>query len=97
MDTLIDNRQFPQEMQQDPEFKEDKKSTPWLLILLVVIAVGIIVFLLCNIFVKKNDVKFRTEGRTYKEKIETINRFNASTPEMTIEERQKRVDIFFNK
>ena len=97
MDTLIDNRNFPPEMQQAPEFQKEKKSTPWLLILLIVFAVGIIIFLICNIFLsrQRNMLESKTQGRTLEEKVETVNNFK-KIPTMTKEQRDDAMYSFFN-
>jgi uncharacterized protein YpmS len=98
MDTLIDNRNFPPEMQQTPEFKKEGKTTPWLLILLVIFAVGIIVFLVCNIFFnnQKDIINKTTKSSNLEKKVETVNSFNKTIPSMTKEQRDDAMYSFFN-
>ena len=93
MDTLIDNRQFPQEMQQT-QTPRKRKSTPWVLIVLVLIAVVIIAFLVYTIFFKGQVVQ-KQQKELLKERVEKVQRFTQSAPLVSPQERQKRVDTFF--
>ena len=95
MDTLIDNRQFPPEMQQiSPMLPKEKKSTPWVLILLILIAMGIIAFLVYTIFFRDH-ITQKQQKELLKERVEKVQHFTQSAPLVSPQERQKRVDTFF--
>lgn len=96
METLIDNRIFPQEMQEKPTEKPTtpKKSgtgTNILIIILLVVILGLIYYIL--IYKNRTPVP---EPLSYPEEqalvVETLEESNV---EMTPEERQQRINAFF--
>ncbi len=97
MDTLIDNRNFPIEMQDSPE-PVDGKSTPWLLILLVVVALGILAYLAYMLFSPKEAKEELVVPNTIpvEQKVKVVENFKASKATLTAEERQKKINTFFN-
>jgi len=95
MDTLIDNRNFPPEMQEQAE-KQVVKKTPWLALLLILVALVVVIFLVYTLFIKKpapleEPVPLTTEELTTNLEVMQIN-----TPIITPEERNRQVDVFFN-
>lgn len=96
MDTLIDNRDFPIEMQDNPD-PVDKKSTPWLLIFLVVVALGILVYFAYFLFSKKEPKPTQiVETSSIEQQVKIVNTFNETSATLTAEDRQKRINTFFN-
>lgn len=97
MDTLIDNRTFPIEMQQQSKPKQ-KKSTPWMLIVLVLIALGILIFLAYRIFNKTSIVKQTTlekQTSSLKEQRSVVGNFETLNPRLTATDRREKVQVFF--
>lgn len=92
MDTLIDNRNFPIEMQEQPE-KEETNTTAWWLIVLVIFAVVAIAFLTYRLFSKPTTI---IEKSTYERQVLNIQNIQKDTPQITQEERDRRVAVFFN-
>ena len=96
MDTLIDNRNFPPEMQEQVEKKEPKK-TSWLPILLILIGISILIFLVYTLFIKKPEPLEEPTSlpiEVVKDEIQAMH--TQYTPEITLEERNRKVDVFFN-
>lgn len=95
MDTLIDNRNFPPEMQEQVEKKEPKK-TSWLPILLILIGISIIIFLIYTLFIKKPEPLEEPVPLTKEELTTNLKEIHINTPVITLEERNRKVDVFFN-
>ena len=97
MDTLIDNRTFPVEMQEHTP-PEHKKSTPWMLIVLIFIALGVLVFLAYRIFYKREVLKkTATDQKTsLKERRIVVENFESFNPQLTENARKQKVQVFFS-
>ncbi len=95
MDTLIDKREFPKEMQEQYKKPEKKAHQSVFLIVLTIIAIGVIVFLVYRIFIKKNIIEEK-ESYTVKEQVDVINNFNKTNPKLTEQKRQEKINVFFN-
>ncbi len=97
MDTLIDNRNFPPEMQEQ-KLPSQENKTPWMLIILVIIAVGLIVFLLCRIFAKKDARQQEIQQKSVvEEQVQQVNIFERKAPKITEKERNERIRTFFGQ
>ena len=95
MDTLIDNRTFPVEMQEHTQSKH-KKSTPWMLIVLILIALGVLVFLAHRIFQKREVLKQAEEQKaTLEQQRSVVDNFEAFNPQLTTPNRREKVQVFF--
>lgn len=96
METLIDNRIFPQEMQEKPKEQKTKPKKSGLgsnilIALLLLVILGLVYYIL----VYKNQEP-APEPLTYDQEqtlvVETLEKSNV---EMTPEERQRRINAFF--
>jgi cytoskeletal protein RodZ len=96
METLIDNRIFPQEMQEKPKSKDEKPqkknmSSNILISLLLIVILGLVYYIL----IYKNRTP-KTIPLTYPQEqalvVETLERTNV---QMSPEERQQRINAFF--
>lgn len=102
MDTLIDNRNFPPEMQQQPEEPKSKKRT-FPRVWIFVGALLLILFLLYgfNILRFSKSTPLASDPTapvplTVKEQKQNLQVIKEKTPIITNEERNRKVEAFFN-
>ena len=94
MDTLIDNRNFPQEMHEQPTSPDGKKAS-WLVSLLVLVALIIIAFLVYSLFFKKEQ-KTVSPTVSIDTQVKNIQSIQGQTPIINNQERNRKVAAFFN-
>ena len=83
---------------QEHEQPTQKKPTPWILIILVILAVGILVFLVCRIFQKRDTLKQIEEQKTSLEQQRRVaDNFKSFNPRLTTADRKQKVHTFFGK
>lgn len=100
METLIDNRIFPQEMQEKPKEtsnqnkkpKQKKDSNILYIILLLLVILGLVYY----IMIYKKDSPVIEESLTYEqEQTLVVEKLQDGVSELTDEERLERVNAFF--
>ncbi|MGB0925146.1 MAG: hypothetical protein ACPGTS_00370 [Minisyncoccia bacterium] len=95
METLIDNRDFPTEMQEQPQVSEPKK-TNWLGILLILVALGIIGFLVYKIFFVKPLATTNSQNTELGIRRAKVKIAQERGPQITPREREDIINSLFN-
>jgi len=98
MDTLIDNRNFPPEMQEHNQ-KQTTEKTPKTIgayFILIIIGLTIVGFLIYTLFIKNPKPLLEQDSYVSEEIKESVIQLQQSSPITSPEERERTVKAFFN-
>lgn len=99
MDTLIDNRNFPEEMHEHPTTKKNHSQKYWIIaifILALVCIAGYFLFFNKDTQTKPDIIDEEQKPLTEKETRDNINALQKIVPQETRQQRDADLQVFFN-
>lgn len=99
MDTLIDKREFPQEMQEKAPQKKKNKFLPFLILIFVVVVLALAAFFYAKITkVEQVEVEEFTKPQplTIEEERQAVQEIQNAIVPLEKNERDQKLEVFFN-